>query len=288
MADFDRPTLDTIYQRMKADAEQRFENSNWASKALALILLMAFAGGIYLCYGFLRTMAKQFFFTTANDEYVQWHGRKYGLPRKAAEFATCEAYRFTGVNTTDVPEGTEVQADDGTIFITDALVTIASSIADAALTAAESGTGGNVDTATLTLVTPITDIDDKGTVVTEISGGVDQETLSEHKARLLQRTQNPPGSGNTHDYERWALEISGVGRSWGRDAGDWLGAGTAGVIIGSATLDPVAAATKTLVEANIERNRPIGSSVDVTDILPAQVDLWVSISPEQLHVPSAN
>ena len=68
---FDRPTLATIYNRMKADLEQRFDNTNWASRALALILIAVFGGAIYLCYGFLRRLAKQLFFTTALDSYVK-------------------------------------------------------------------------------------------------------------------------------------------------------------------------------------------------------------------------
>lgn len=289
MSDFDRPTLTTIYNRMKADLEQRFGNTNWASRALALIIIAVFGGAIYLCYGFIRRLAKQLFFTTALDSYVKWHGRKYGLPRKNAEFAV-GTVRFTGVDTTSIPQYTEVETADGVIFKTDVAAAISGTYVDVAITAAESGADSNVQTSTMSLVTSITDIDDDVSVISYYeleppfvtqgtNSGVNEETKAEHITRLLQRTQNPPGSGNIADYERWALEISGVGRAWGYDAEDWLGAGTAAVVIASSELEVVASATKTDVETYIATKKPIGASVSVEDPIPKDVELDISISP---------
>lgn len=286
---FDRPTLLIIYTRMKADLEQRFSNTSWASRSLALIIIAVFTGGIYLCYGFLRRLAKQLFFTTALDSYVKWYGRKYGLPRKNAEFSV-GTVRFTGVDTTAIPQYTEVETADGVIFRTDTAAAISGTYIDVDITALDSGEDSNVQTATMTLVTPIVDIDDEVSVISYFeltppfsrsgtNSGVDEETKAEHITRLLQRTQNPPGSGNIADYERWALEISGVGRAWGYDAEDWLGAGTAAVVIASAELEVVAAATKTEVETYIESVKPLGASIDVEDPIPSEIDFGISITP---------
>lgn len=290
-----RPTLTTIYERMKADAEQRFENTNWVSRSLMLIILAVVAGAIYLCYGFLLRVAQQLFFTTADDDFVRQYGRLYNLPRKAAEFAE-GTVTFTGVNGTPIPQYTEVQTTDGTIFETQALATIAAGVASVDIKAQESGVDGNVTATTMQLVTPIPDIDSECTVTSYIagssvingtSGGADEETKAEHVTRLLQRTQNPPGSGNTDDYERWALEISGVGRAWCLDANDWLGAGTCGVIIATSNLDAVGASVKSEVESYIDSKRPVGAIVTVEDPVLVNVNYYISIYPNNAATQTA-
>ena len=275
---FDRPKIDTIYNRMKADAEQRLENTNWFSRSLVLILIAVFAGAIYLCYGFLVRLSKQLFFTTADEEFVEWHARKYGLPRKPAEFATGQV-RFFGVDTTLIPEGTEIETEDGTIYETDEDVYISGPDVEVGITAVIAGTSGNTSVTTMTLVTPIIDINSTVQVIESPDGGIDQETIPELVARLLQRTQNPPGSGNVGDYERWALEVSGVGRAFILDSNNWAGAGTVGVIIASASLEVVSAAIKTNVENYIDTKRPIGADVDVEDIIPKNCDFEIDITP---------
>jgi uncharacterized phage protein gp47/JayE len=243
-----------------------------------LPLIAVFAGAIYLCYGFLERLSKQFFFTTADTEHVGWHARMYGIPRLDAE-ESVGTVRFTGVNTTLVPEETEVQTEDGIIFETDADGTISGGIADIDITAQVAGTSGNVDVTTMTLVTPITDIDSTVTIVTELSGGVDQETIDAAVVRLLQRTQNPPGSGNIGDYERWALSVAGVGRVWPKSGSDWQGAGTVGVIIATSDLEVVGTAIKTNVETYIESKRPVGADVTIADPAIKEVKFDISITP---------
>lgn len=277
---FTRPTVQTIYGRMKADLEQRLDHTNWLSRSLLLTMLVVFAGAIYLAYGFLVRLSKELFFTTA-DEFLDWHAQLWGLPRKDATKAYTGpgGYRFTGVDTTVIPEGTAVQTEDGTVFLTDDEVTITGGVALVSLTAQVKGSQGNVEAETMTLVNPIAGVDSEGTVIIQPGGGTDQETNDELISRLLQRTRNPPGSGNVGDYERWAREVSGVGRAWARGANDWKGVGTVGVIIATSSLDIVDAQTRIEVGDYIESKRPVGADVDIEDPVPVACGFDISITP---------
>jgi uncharacterized phage protein gp47/JayE len=51
------------------------------------------------------------------------------------------------------------------------------------------------------------------TVIT-LTGGTDEETDDELRARVLQRIRNPPMGGDAADYEKWLLEYPGVTRAW--------------------------------------------------------------------------
>lgn len=282
---FTRPTVSTIYGRMKADLEERLGNTNWFSRSLALILLAVFAGAIYLCYGFLIRLSEQFFFTKASTEFLDWHARLYGLTRKAAGYAS-KSIEFTGTNGKVIEEGTRVKADITSFrstvqiqFETTEEVTIASGVAEATIQAVESGTDSNCEVDTVSLINPIDGVDTAATVLEDLEAGTDQETNDELIVRLLQRTQNPPGSGNKRDYERWALEVDGVERAWGLGAEEWLGVGTCGVILANSTLEPVGSTILADAVEYIDTKRPVGADVDVRDVTNKNVSIIVSITP---------
>jgi uncharacterized phage protein gp47/JayE len=285
---FERPSIETIYGRMKADLEQRLDHTNWIFESMLLIALVVFAGAIYLVYGFLVRLSKELFFTTA-DEFVPWHHQLWGLPEKDANKASTgeNGYRFTGVDATVIDRYTEVQTAGGVVFRTDEEVTITSGSALVGLTAKVKGSEGNVESSTMTLVSPIIGVDSEGTVLVQPTGGTDAETVDEGIARLLQRTRNPPGSGNRGDYERWALEVSGVGRAWTRSATEWKGAGTCAVIVATSDLSIVDAQTRTAVTEYIEDRRPIGADVDIVDPVPVSFGFEISITPDTSSLRSA-
>jgi uncharacterized phage protein gp47/JayE len=79
--------------------------------------------------------------------------------------------------------------------------------------ALDSGTIGNIVAgAELAFVTPIAGVTDA--TVIDITGGVDEETDDELRARVLRRIRQPPMGGSKTDYEAWALAVPGVTRSW--------------------------------------------------------------------------
>lgn len=286
-----RPSLETIYSRMKADLESRLKQSmwvdqiNWVAESLLLISTAVASGGIHLLYGFLVQLSKELFFTTASEEFLDWHAQLWNRPRLPATKSVGEV-RFTGTDTTLIPAGTEVQTPDGTIYTTDSGAVITGGIADVDITARVAGADGNVESETMELVSPIVGVDSDVEVLTQPNGGVDQESNKSLVARLLQRTRNPPRSGSPGDYERWALSVPGVGRAWARSAEEWYGAGTVGVIIASKSLEVVDAAIHDAVEDYIlDRDRkPVGADVDIVDPTPVDCGLNIGISPDTTEI----
>ena len=61
----------------------------------------------------------------------------------------------------------------------------------------------------ISLVTPITDIEDDG-VVLEMTGGGDDESFDEYRARLVAFDRARPGSGNKGAYLQWAMSTPSI------------------------------------------------------------------------------
>jgi uncharacterized phage protein gp47/JayE len=279
-------SVQTIYDRMKADFDQKMGQSNWLTRSFALILIAVFAGAISLQYLFLNNLFLQLLPTSANLEWFTRHARFYGMPQIVATPAQY-TYVFTGVNTTVIPADTLVENDAGVEFFTDALATIASGSATVGITARVSGTGGNIDmtgsaTVTLTLVTSIPNIDDEGTVTAQTQIATDSETLDAWKSRLLQRIQNPPSSGNKTDYQRWALQ-GGADRAWIYAAEEWQGPGTVGVVVATKALEAVSSTVKTAIETIIEASRPVSASYTISDPVIKQITLDISLNPNTAY-----
>ena len=277
---FERPDIQTIYGRIKADMEARVSSNVKIPRfSLLGIIIMVFAGAIHLVYGYVVFISDQLFVDTATTTWLDRLANMYGVPRKAGTFAQGEITVF-GVDGTVIPEGTEFQSDAGIRYATVSEETIPpSEFVEIEVQSVTEGEIGNTEETNLFLVSPITGVETQAVVVVPIEGGVDTETDAELRIRLLQRLQNPPSSGTAADYERWALEVSGVGKAWTIPAEQYNGTGTVGVVLGTSSLDPVPGLTKTEVEANIESNRPVGAKVDVLDLESVEIGYFISISP---------
>jgi len=276
---FTRPTLDTIYKRIKADMESRLQTTTNITRFSFLgITAFVFAGAIHLTYGFLCILADQLFVDTATGMFLDRFGRIYKLPRKAATFATGEVL-FSGVDTTVIPAGTEMQNTEGIVYTTISEVTIVSGSAAADIQSETEGAAGNTDEATLQLLFPTTGLDSEVTTTTAPNGGVDLETDDALRARLLQRIQHPPSSGTVNDYERWALETPGVGVAWGLKAEDYKGAGTTGIVIATSDLNVVDPAVKTATQTYIDSVKPEVAAATVEDLERVNTDYEISLTP---------
>lgn len=277
-------TAQQIYDRMKADFNQKMGSANWLSRSFSLITIAVVSMGMAQLYKFLDRIALQLFPDKANEDWFPWHARFYGVDKLIAQPAKFD-YTFTGVNTTVIPSGTKLQNDAGVVFLTDEEVEIASGIAEVGITAEISGLNGNIEAETLTLVTSIVDIDDDGTLGDQTQVGRDSETLNDWIARTIQRIQNPPSCGNLKDYERWAIQ-GGAERVWVYAAEDWLGPGTVGIVVATKALEAMDTSTKTAIAANIEAERPVSASYDVVDPSIKQITFEISITPNTAYFQS--
>lgn len=281
---FSRPTLNTIYLRIKVDMESRVTSGVKIPKfSLLGIMAIVFAGAVHLLYAYLVFISDQLFVDTATTEWLDRLANIYGVPRKAAAFSSGQV-TFTGVNTTVIPEGTSLQNNDGLTFSTVAEVTITGGSAVADVQADIAGVSGNITDTSLFLVSPLVDVDTEAFVTTAFGGGQDQETDPELRLRLLQRIQNPPSSGTKADYIRWALEVAGVGKAWVLAAEEYAGAGTVAVSIATTALEPVDSVVHQNVVDYIASVKPVGANVDVEDVVTKNTDYQISITPNTLDL----
>ena len=279
MADLDRPTLDEIYTRVKADMETRVTSgTKIPKKSLLGILAIVFSGAVYLLYGFLATILDQLFPDTATTFFLDRIANLYGLPRKAATFAE-GTVQFTGTDGTLVSQGTKVQNSEGLIYLTISATTITSGIAVADIQAEEEGAASNTTETELELVAAQTGVDTLVTASVPPEGGQEKETDSALRARILQRLRNPPSSGTVADYVRWAGEVAGVGKVWALAAEDFAGAGTVGVVIATEDLNVVSPTVKANTQTYIDTVRPVGAAASVVDPLPKPVEFDIKITP---------
>lgn len=112
-------------------------------------------------------------------------------------------------------------------------------------------------------------------------GGVDVESDAALVGRYYDYLRKPATSGNVYHYERWALEIPGVGAV--RVTPLAYGPGTVDVLVVNQHKQPIDAESDVLeqVAAHIETQRPIGAVVTVrTPIaVPIRVVATVDIDP---------
>jgi uncharacterized phage protein gp47/JayE len=280
-----RPTIQTIYERIKADMETRV-TSGLKIPAVSLlgILNLVFTGAIHLTYGFLVWISKQVFVDTASLVGLERWGNILNVPRKPAEFTEGVIGPFTGTGTVSVgtivlnSEGYEYETQDDFVIGVDTSVDVV---------AVEAGEIYNTEDTELTLASPIPGVDSEVPVISGFDDGADIETVENWILRLLFRFQNPPAAGTPEDYIRWALEVSGVGKAWCYPAELWAGAGTVWVGVGTDDLEAVPAGVLTDVETYVESKRPIGASVTYANIDPKPVVLDISLTPNRTDITDA-
>lgn len=279
---WNRESLQTIYERMKADAESRVTNNVRLTRfSLINIILVVVSGAIHLMYGFLEYLSRQLFLDTAEGEYLDRKAREYGLPRKSATFAEGRI-QFIGTPSTVIPSGTIVQNSNGFTYATISEVTLdAGGLGQSDIQADESGIAGNTNETILQMETPIAGVTTEVTVIIAPNGGAEQETDDELRARLLQRVQNPPASGNEADYIRWATSVEGVGRAWVLSAENYKGAGSVAVLLATSELEPVGQSIIDDVDAYIDTVRPVKAECDVLNVVTSPISFEIAITPNQ-------
>lgn len=280
----ERPSLSTIYNRIKADMESRVtEGVKVPRFSLLGILAIVFSGAMHLVYGYLFWIIDQVFPDTADERFLARLGSVYSLPRRGSTQARGQA-TFTGTNGTTIPAGTELEGDNGVIYLTQSETIITGGTATVVVIAQTTNeTGGSVGNLAvgqeISFVNPLPDVNTVATVSAEIAGGSDQESIADWRIRIQARFSDPPASGSRLDYRRWALEVAGVGKAWILPADQWQGLGTVAVILAESDLTPVPSTVKQNVVNYIEARRPIGANVSVVDVQPVGVQYSIQITP---------
>ncbi|NQS75231.1 MAG: baseplate J/gp47 family protein [Peptococcaceae bacterium] len=160
--------------------------------------------------------------------------------------------------------------------------------------AIEPGVKGNVAAGTIIALKESIDGVFSITNLEAATGGTDIEDDDSFRERMLYSYQDPPLSGAKSDYERWALEVSGVGGVFVEPL--WDGPGTVKVMILDASGTPGGQALVDRVQQYIApdgRNgggvAPIGALVTVTppDIKEINIS-YTPIMEEEFAIDSIN
>lgn len=284
---FARPTLTQLIERTAADVASRLGLGALLKRGPLDVLARVLAGKAHLLHGHLDYIAEQVIPDSADAEHLERWANIDGIFRKAATYASGNA-TMVGTNGTTIPAGTVLRRADGAEFESTLERIVASGTASVPVLAKLAGVAGNSTTGlAVTLASPISGLTSAGTVASPgLLGGADRESDDDLRARLLQKKRNPPLGGAKQDYEKWALEVSGVTRAWCMP--QHLGVGTVGVTfvlddqVGSILPDAPKVAE---VLAYIEARRPV-TAKQMYVIAPAlsPINLTIALTPNTAEV----
>jgi uncharacterized phage protein gp47/JayE len=159
---------------------------------------------------------------TAETEWLDRHGNIWLVNadgtkgRKLATVASGTANFVSAAGSILVPSGTVLFYAGTSInyqTTADILTDAAGAPTPAPIIGLNAGSAGNLLTG-VTLAMQGTLAGIQSVTVGTLSGGTDDETDDELRARVLQRIREPPMGGDQTDYEAWALAIPGVTRAW--------------------------------------------------------------------------
>ncbi|AKN34200.1 hypothetical protein Ccar_16480 [Clostridium carboxidivorans P7] len=231
-------------------------------------------------YSKLDDLLNKAFPQYSKGDYLKMHAASRGVPETSANCAAVNE-TINGTKGTKIPANTILQTPGGLKYLT----TVECIIGDdgkvsSPLKAIDVGSKYNVPANTITQL-PIS-INGVTSVTNEslATGGTDPETDIELLARLLQRVQNPPSSGNKSDYERWAKEVSGV--KGVKVIPLWEGPGTVKVICYGENGTPLDSTILSNVKQHIdpgngtgEGTAPIGATVTIVTVTNKFINITI-------------
>jgi len=227
---FNRPSLSTLVDRIKADIKSGLGLQAILRRSFEDVIAKALGGASHTLHGHIQYgIENDFFPDTGNEETVIRWGTLYGTPRNDATFAQLNI-TISGTTGGTLVVGTEFQRSDGVKFLLDAEVTVGASPATASglLVAVDAGADGNTDDAAIvSLTSPVAGVETDAVVDSTAVEGEDQEDIEDYRVRVLERLQSPPSGGTVNDYISYAKTVTSVTRVWVLP--DYLGAGTVGL-----------------------------------------------------------
>lgn len=284
-----RPTFTQIKDRVSTDIESRTDGSALYARSVERSLAFVLSKVADAQHAHVDSAIENMLPDRCERSNLLRWADALGLSLKTATYAVRVA-RFTGTGTPSLAVGASVQLEDGTLYTVTTGGTMAADVLDVTVTADVAGTDGNVLVgAVISLVVPVAGIASDGSVLTETTDAIDDETTEALRVRVLQRLRTPPSGGGPGDYVAWALEVDGVTRAW--EFGNREGVGTVTLAFvrdddgGSIIPDAAEIAT---VQAYIDARRPL----DMREFfgrapVDRSIDMTIAISPNTTAVQDA-
>ena len=180
----------------------------------------------------------------------------YALTRRPGTLAYCDI-AFTGTPGLVIPQGTAFLTAGGLDFSLMAQVTLDAGGAGSGRLQAEAvGAVYNVDAGAIDRM--YVNLAGLTSYTNEAAaGGTDPESDAALLARLQERVQRPPTSGNGYQFRQWALAVPGVGQAKVVELAQ--GAGTVGLTVVDSNYEAPAEEIVEAVQAAVDSQRPVGA-----------------------------
>lgn len=269
-------TPDEIKQRMKENLKS---DINTQEGGYVDTTFAPLAVELFRMYGNLETLPSKFWVNKDSGEWLDLAADALGItPRKQMEKAQV-VLEITGNQDFSVSAETAVRTEDGLVFLTEKEMPIPESgVLNILAFAEQPGAKYNVSADTVTQLVASNPNIKKVTNPEPAKGGTNRESDTSLYLRIVTERQRPSHSGNKRDYEKWALEVSGVERV--KVFPLFEGNGTVAVMIGDKNYQPVDDVIVEKCKTHIEDNRPIGATVTVLSAKSKNINILAQVSPE--------
>ncbi len=282
-----RPTLPQLYQRVRQTIDSLLGTKKRPRISLVDILAKALAGLSHSLHGHIEFLAKNLLPDSARGLVLERWAAIFGVFRKQATRSKGKVELTALVPTATVPVGTILQAFDLRYQVTSEGVAVNGKVIVDVVSLAF-GAKQNLDSGIeISLVNPIEGIDSVGIVaVGGTSGGANEETDVQLRARLLERIRTPPQGGAATDYIIWAKEVPGVTRAFVYPTR--RGAGTVDVAFVTDGLDNIVPDPSSDIFAKVRETlksrAPTTAVVDVIQLKAKPITPEIQVSPDTPEV----
>jgi uncharacterized phage protein gp47/JayE len=177
------------------------------------------SGLAFLTLSYLQYLALQILPDTAESAFLDRFANIWLVDPRKPPFYSVGTVSVTATSGAIIPLGQQFVSGvgaGGPVFAATAQVTVGGSPCFVPVVAINpySGVIGNLFPGTTLALSPaIPNVSETSTVVL-LTGGADQETDDELRARVLLRIREPPCGGDATDYVEWALSVPGCTRAW--------------------------------------------------------------------------
>jgi uncharacterized phage protein gp47/JayE len=221
------PTLRSVREMTRGEITAKLAGASFVGNSVLRVLADAMSALAHLTLRYIDWLSRQLLPDTAETEWLDRHGDIWlvnadgSIGRKVATMASGQV-TATGTPGAVIPGSTQLSNNDFN-YETLTQVVLGVNPTPIDIRGLNGGAGGNLNVGDpLPFTTAISGVD-SSTIVVTLTGGADQESDDELRARVLKRIRQPPMGGAAYDYEAWALAVPGVTRAW---ATEEMGIGT--------------------------------------------------------------
>ncbi|OOM71097.1 baseplate J-like protein [Clostridium puniceum] len=213
------------------------------------------------------------------DKFMDKDAARHGLKRKQGIYSIGEV-TFTGVDNSIINENSIVQTVEGLKYKVTSQGKIVNGKCTLGIKAMEMGSKYNVPSNTIVQIPIKINGIISVTNLNTTTSGTDRETSEELLERIISKERDESSSGNVYDYEKWAMEVSGVESVKVKPL--WKGNGTVKIIVagdnGAQLDDTIVQNVKEYIDPHDGAGfgkAPIGATVTVISVTPMQIDVKI-------------